>query len=68
MRKPKPPAAATLPAPSAPQVELSLASLHQRRRELKAQHDQLVANVNATAGALQLCEQLIAQLEMPAAV
>jgi hypothetical protein len=70
MRKPRPTSQNTpVPDPANPpaaQAALTLEGLYQRRVNLKGQHDQLIANVNATAGALQLCEQLIAQLEAPA--
>lgn len=72
MRRQKPASketTATDPAnPPAAQAALTLEGLYQRRINLKGQHEQLIANVNATAGALQLCEQLIAQLEAGAKV
>lgn len=38
-----------------------MANLEEKLSDLKKQREQLIANVNAIAGAIQLCEQLIAE-------
>jgi hypothetical protein len=64
--EPANPPAALPGLPPAAQATLTLEGLYQRRANLKAQQEQYIANVNAVLGGLQVCEQLIAQLEAAA--
>lgn len=41
----------------------TIEQVKQRRTNLVAQRDQHIANVNATSGAIMLCDELIAEAE-----